>query len=173
MSYTINHVVFVGGNITKDAELRYTNGGSVCASFSVAMNYKKKSGDDYVDAVDFFKVVLWGKLADAIGKLLVKGKKVAIEGRLSQNRWETPEGKSMSTVEIVASNVVLLGSPQSERAERDNQEQDYQPQYQQAPPDYQPQSYQLPPTYQPPGNISNATNPGSDPTWPRSGYTGD
>ena len=109
MAYTINHVCLVGGNLTRDAELRYTNNGSALLSFSIAMNRSYKQGETWEERTDFFKVVYWGKPAEAIAKFLTKGKKVAVEGRLSQNRWQSPEGKNMSSVEVVASNVVLMG----------------------------------------------------------------
>lgn len=143
MGYTINHVVLVGGNITKDAELRFTNNGSAVCSFNIALNRKFKQGEEWVEAVDFFKVTYWGKPAEAIGKFLLKGKKVAVEGRLSQSRWENESGKH-SSVEVVASNVVLLGAPQGERAEDEQREPEEQP-YRE--PEYKPMDYKLPPPY--------------------------
>ena len=86
MSYTINRVVLVGGNLTRDAELRYTNSGKAVSSFSIAMNSKFKQGEEWVEKVEFFKVTYWGKPAEAVAKYLLKGKKVAVEGRLSQNK---------------------------------------------------------------------------------------
>ena len=150
MSYTINHVVLVGGNLTRDAELRYTNSGSLVVSFSIALNRRVKQGETWEEKTDFFRVSYWGKPAEAIGKFLTKGKKVAVEGRLSQNRWQGQDGKNNSSVEIVASNVVLMGGPQGGAQDQGgdgphypDQEPEYYPDQ-----DYQPGNYQIPPPFQ-------------------------
>ena len=57
----------------------------------------------------YFDIVLWGKQGEALNQYLIKGKQVAIEGELRQNRWEQ-DGQSRSKVEIVANNIQLLGS---------------------------------------------------------------
>ena len=106
----INHVVLVG-RLTRDAELRYTQGGTPVVKFSVAVNRRKKAGEEWVDEVSFFDVVFWGKMGEAINQYLVKGKQVAVTGELRQNRWEQ-DGQPRSKVEIVASNLQLLGQPQ-------------------------------------------------------------
>lgn len=113
----LNHVVLIG-RLTRDAELRYTNnsGNAVC-KFSVAVNSRKKNGDQWVDEANFFDIVLWGKSGEAISQYLVKGKQVAIEGELRQNRWEQ-EGQQRSKVEINADLVQLLGGGQGSQGER-------------------------------------------------------
>jgi single-strand DNA-binding protein len=103
----INHVVLVG-RLTRNAELKYTNSGSAVCKFAVAVNQRRKKDDQWVDEANFFDVVYWGKAAEAVNQYLVKGKQVGIEGQLRQDRWEQ-EGQSRSKVEIVASNVMLLG----------------------------------------------------------------
>lgn len=145
MSYTMNHVVLVGGNLTRDAELRYTNNGSAVATFDIALNRKFKQGEEWVEKVDFFKVSYWGKPAEAISKFLTKGKKVAVEGRLSQNRWQGQDGKTISSVEIVASNVVMMGAPQGGGSSE--QAGHHAPYEQDDDLGYQPQNYQLPPPF--------------------------
>ena len=107
MSQDINSVTIVG-RLTREAELKYTNGGMAVCKFSLAMNRKKKSGDGWTDEVSFFDVTLWGKQGEAIQQYLQKGKQVAVSGELRQNRWEQ-DGQKRSKVEIVASNVQLLG----------------------------------------------------------------
>ncbi len=103
----INHVVLVG-RLTRNAELKYTNSGAAVSKFSIAINQRRKKDDQWVDEVSFFDIVLWGKSAEAINQYLVKGKQVGVEGQLRQDRWEQ-DGQSRSKVEIVASNVQLLG----------------------------------------------------------------
>jgi single-strand DNA-binding protein len=104
----INHVVLVG-RLTRNAELKYTNNGSAVSKFSIAINQRRKKDDQWVDESHFFDIVLWGKTAESLNQYLVKGKQIGIEGQLRQNRWEQ-DGQQRSKVEIVASNVMLLGS---------------------------------------------------------------
>ena len=102
------NVVVIVGRLTRDAELKYTNSGMAVCHFSIANNKRKKSGDSWVDYPSFFDIVLWGKSGEAINQYLVKGKQVAIEGELEQDRWEQ-EGKPRSKIGISARNVQLLG----------------------------------------------------------------
>jgi single-strand DNA-binding protein len=102
-----NHVILIG-RLTRDAEFKYiTNGQAIC-KFSVAVNRKKKQGDQWVDEANFFDVTLWGRQAESLNQYLQKGKQVAVEGELRQDRWEQ-DGQNRSKVEIVANNIQLLG----------------------------------------------------------------
>jgi single-strand DNA-binding protein len=103
----INHVVLVG-RLTRDAELKYTSGGQAVCKFSIAVNRRKKSGEQWVDEANFFDIVLWGRQGESLNQYLLKGKQVGIEGELRQDRWEQ-DGQNRSKVEIVANNLQLLG----------------------------------------------------------------
>lgn len=103
----INHVVLVG-RLTRDAELKYTQGGAAICRFSLAINRRRKNGEEWIEEANFFDIVLWGKQGEAINQYLVKGKQVAVEGELRQNRWEQ-DGQPRTKVEIMANNVQLLG----------------------------------------------------------------
>lgn len=103
----INHVILVG-RLTRDAELKYTPSGTAVCNFAIAVNRRKKNGDEWSEEVSFFDVVLWGRQGEAICQYLIKGKQVAIDGELRQNRWEQ-DGQSRSRIEIVANNLQLLG----------------------------------------------------------------
>jgi single-strand DNA-binding protein len=106
----INHVVLVG-RLTRDAELKYTAGGQAVCKFSIAINRRRKSGDQWVDEANFFDIVLWGKQGESLNQYLVKGKQIGIDGELRQDRWEQ-DGQNRSKVEIVANNIQLLsGGP--------------------------------------------------------------
>ncbi len=106
----INHVILIG-RLTRDAELKYTSGGMAVCKFAIAVNRRRKNGDQWVEEASFFDIVLFGRAGEAINQYLVKGKQVAVEGELHQNRWEQ-DGQSRSKVEINASNVQLLGGGQ-------------------------------------------------------------
>ena len=103
----VNHVILIG-RCTRDAELKYTSGGMAVCKFAIAVNRRKKNGDQWVDEASFFDVVAWGRIGEALYQYLVKGKQVAVEGELHQNRWEQ-DGQSRSKVEINADNIQLLG----------------------------------------------------------------
>ena len=104
----INQVVLVG-RLTRNAELKYTNSGLQICKFSLAINRRRKQGEEWVDEANFFDVVLIGRQGEAIHRYLVKGKQIGVQGELRQNRWEQ-DGQPRSRVEVHAFNVQLLGS---------------------------------------------------------------
>ena len=104
----LNHVVLIG-RLTRDAELKYTSGGAAVCKFSIAINRRKKNGEEWTEEAHFFDIVAWGRQGEVLNQYLVKGKQVAIDGELRQNRWEQ-DGQSRSKVEIVANTIQLLGS---------------------------------------------------------------
>lgn len=103
----LNRVALVG-RLTRDAELKYTSSGMAVCTFSVAVNRFRKDGDQRVEEASFFDIVLWGRSGESINQYLTKGKQVAVDGELRQNRWEQ-DGQARSRIEIVATNVQLLG----------------------------------------------------------------
>lgn len=104
----LNNVTLLG-RLTKDAELRYTNGGTAIAAFSIAVNRTRKNGEQYEDEANFFDSILIGRLAEGVHPYLKKGQQVAVSGELHQNRWQTREGENRSRVEIVANHLQLVG----------------------------------------------------------------
>ncbi len=113
MANDINSVTLVG-RLTRDAELKYTGGGTAVCKFSIAVNRSRKSGDGWQEEAHFFDIVLWGRQGEAIHQYLTKGKQIAVQGELRQNRWEK-DGQQRSKVEINAQNVQLLGGPGGNR----------------------------------------------------------
>ena len=103
----INRVVLVG-RLTRDAELKYTASGQAVCKFSVAVNRRRKNGDQWEDEASYFDIVLWGRQGESLNQYLVKGKAVGIDGELRQERWQQ-DGQNRSKVEIVAGNIQLLG----------------------------------------------------------------
>ena len=80
----INHVVLVG-RLTRDAELKYTQGGAAVCKFSIAINRRRKNGEEWVEEANYFDIVLWGRQGEALNQYLVKGKQVAVEGEQQMN----------------------------------------------------------------------------------------
>lgn len=107
MSEDLNRVILVG-RLTRDAEIRYTNSGFALTKMSLAVNRRKKSGDQWVEEANFFDITLWGKRGEALIQYLTKGTQLAIEGQLRQERWEQ-DGAKRSKVTVEATNLQLLG----------------------------------------------------------------
>lgn len=112
------------GNITRDPEVRYTQSGKAVCTFSIAVN------DGYGEnkKAYFFPVVVWNKAAEACGKSLHKGSKIAVTGKLTSRQYENSEGKKVTVFEIVADafdGVEFLGKNQggSQSNEIDKTEQ--------------------------------------------------
>ena len=107
MAADINHIMIIG-RLTRDADLKYTSGGFAISNFSIAVNRRRKNGDQWIEEANFFEINLYGKSAESLKPDLVKGKQVAVDGELRQDRWEQ-DGQPRSKVVIVANNVQLLG----------------------------------------------------------------
>ncbi|MDR1108110.1 MAG: single-stranded DNA-binding protein [Spirochaetaceae bacterium] len=103
----LNHVVLIG-RLTRDAELKYTAGGQAVCKFAIAVNRRRKNGDQWMDEANYFDIVLWGRQAEVLNQYLIKGKQVGVEGELRQDRWEQ-DGQNRSRIEIVATNLQLIG----------------------------------------------------------------
>jgi single-strand DNA-binding protein len=104
--------VFLIGRLTRDAELKFTQSGQAVGKFSIAVNRKRKVGDQWEDEANFFDATLWGRQAESLNQYLVKGKQVGLDGELRQDRWEQ-DGQKRSKVEIIVNNIQLLGGGQS------------------------------------------------------------
>ncbi len=107
MANDLNVVVLVG-RLTRDCEVRSTSNGTSVCRFSIAVNRRRKSGETWVDEVNYFDITYW-RASEGIRPYLTKGRQVSIEGELRQDRWEQ-DGQTRSKVEIVANNVQLLSS---------------------------------------------------------------
>ena len=102
----INSITVVG-RLTKDCQLAYTHSGTAVGKFSIAVNGMK--GKDGTVPVDYFEVEVWGRQAENISRYLVKGKQVAVLGRIKQNRWQGNDGQNHSKVFVVGDTVQLIG----------------------------------------------------------------
>lgn len=111
----LNKVTLIG-RIVRDAELKMLENGSAKLDFSVAFNTTKKVGADWVDESNFTDLTVWGKQAEAIQKFMTKGKQVAIEGHLKQERWEK-DGQKLSKLKVVLDSIQLLGGSSSKTSE--------------------------------------------------------
>ena len=106
----LNKVILIG-RTTHEIDERsfgYTTGGTARLNISIAVNRREKRNGEWADKVSFFDVTVWGKTAENIRPYLHKGKQIAVDGYLDQQRWEK-DGVKYSTVVIIADNVQLLG----------------------------------------------------------------
>jgi single-strand DNA-binding protein len=113
------NTVTQSGRLTKDAEMNYTPGGFAICKFSLAVNYRKKNGEQWVDEVNYFDCKILGKRGESLAQYLTKGSQIMVAGELRQERWEF-DGKKQSRITIMVDNVVLTGGGQ--------QSQDHSPQ---------------------------------------------
>ncbi len=105
------NVVVITGNLTRDPELRHTGGGTAVCELRVAVNSRRKEGNDWVDKPNFFDVTVWGAQGENCATYLSKGRPVAVEGRLDWREWEAKDGSGKrQAVSIVANSVQFLGS---------------------------------------------------------------
>jgi len=105
----INRVVMTG-NLTRDPELRATQGGTSVCSLRIACNTRRKGpSGDWEDKPNFFDVTVWGAQGENCARYLAKGRPVAIDGRLEWREYETRDGQRRQTVDIIADSVQFLG----------------------------------------------------------------
>ena len=115
----LNNLTLIG-RLTRDIDVRYTTSGTCVGRFAVACNRMKK------DEVDYFDVAIFGKMAENLKSYLVKGKQIAIDGRLQQDRWTGQDGTAHSKVSIVANNIQLIGGVKSDGQSQAQPQQGYQ-----------------------------------------------
>ncbi len=104
----INKVILVG-NIGKDPEVRYLEGGIAVANFPVATteSFRDKMGNKQ-EQTEWHQIVLWRKLAEVAEKYLRKGQQVYIEGKIRSRSWEDKEGNKRYTTEIFGDVLTIL-----------------------------------------------------------------
>jgi single-strand DNA-binding protein len=105
------NVVVITGNLTRDPELRHTGGGTPVCELRVAVNSRRKEGQEWVDKPNYFDVTVWGAQGENCATYLSKGRPVAVEGRLDWREWEAKDGSGKrQAVSIIANSVQFLGS---------------------------------------------------------------
>ena len=108
------NVVILVGRLTRDPELRYTPAGTAVTSFGLAVNNRRKVGDEWKEEPCFVDVKIFGRMAETSSEYLSKGRQCAVEGRLSYSKWEK-DGQTRSKLEIIANNIQFLGQGQGQQ----------------------------------------------------------
>ena len=109
-SRSLNKVMLIG-NLTRDPELRYTPTGAAVCTIGLATNrnWTTEAGEKK-EEVEFHRVVAWNKLAELCSQLLVKGRKIYVEGRLRTNSWTGQDGVKHNTTEVIIEDMMILDS---------------------------------------------------------------
>ena len=167
-----NKVVLVG-NLTRDIELRYTQGGSGIANAAIATSRKFTQNGEKKEEVCFVDITFFGRSAEVANQYLRKGSKILVEGRLKFDQWVDQNGQKRSKHSVIVETMQMLDSKGDNagaaqgggyNAPAQAPQQDYQqPQQQQQQsyqqPAQQQQSYQQPaqkPSYQQPSYNNQA-----------------
>ena len=149
-----NKIILVG-NLTRDIELRYSQGGSSIAKSAMATTRKFTSNGEKKEEVCFVDITFFGRSGEIANQYLRKGSKILVEGRLNFEQWVDQSGQKRSKHSVIVESMQMLdtkgtnpsmgadmnqGQPQSYQAP-----QMQQPSYEQSAPSYgQPQGYSHP-----------------------------
>lgn len=121
---SINRVV-ISGNLTRDAELRETRGGTSVATFGIAVNERRKNqSGEWEDYANFVDCTIFGRRAEALAQYLTKGLKVAVEGKLHYSSWEDKNGGGKrSKIDVTVDEIELMSSRDGQQGGRQQQRQ--------------------------------------------------
>lgn len=117
MARDLNKVMFIG-RLTADPDLRTTTSGQSVANFRLATNRQWNDAQGQQQSqTEFTTIVAWGKLADIVKQYLRKGRQVYVEGRLQTRSFTDRQNQKQWRTEVVAEDVIFLGSPGAPAAE--------------------------------------------------------
>src|SRR5580658_8373973 len=118
MPKSVNKVILLG-NLGRDAETKFTPGGTSVTKFSIATSFNRKDpqSGEWKEETNWSNVTLWK--AENLAPYLLKGTRVYLEGRLQTRSYEDKDGKKMYATDVVvdARDVVLLGGSQGRGGE--------------------------------------------------------
>ena len=109
----MNNVVLIG-RLVADPDLRYIPSGTAISRFTLAIDRqlsrdkKQELESRNQPTADFIRITVWGKTAENCANYLVKGRLVAVQGRIQTGSYDDKDGKKVYTTEVVASNVEFL-----------------------------------------------------------------
>lgn len=106
----IKNKVQLIGHVGQEPEIKTFDGGKKVANITIATNesYTNNKGEK-VENTEWHRITAWGKVADIIEKYVIKGKEIAIEGKLTHRSYDDKEGNKRYITEIVANELLLLG----------------------------------------------------------------
>lgn len=112
--------VFLAGNLTRDPEVRYLDGGRAVTNFTIAINERNKDGKE---TTSFIRCAAWGDLGIRVGDSTRMGTRVVVEGRLSQRSWKDKNNATHDDVSVVINtcDVVTKSPPMATPTEQARQ----------------------------------------------------
>ena len=127
----MNKAIIIGG-LGQDPEIRYTRDGKAVANLSLATSekYYDKQGQ-LQEITEWHRIVLFGKQAEVAGEHLVKGSRVAIEGKIKTRKWQDKQGQDRYTTEIHGFQMEFLGGNKPGQQKQNNRQDSYEEQKQQ------------------------------------------
>lgn len=112
----MNNVVLIG-RLTRDPEVRYTQGQMAVATFTVAIDRPAKQGQE--KKADFPRVTCFGRTAENCERFLQKGRKVAVQGRIQTGSYTDKSGQTVYTTDVIATVVEFLEQASGPKAPTD------------------------------------------------------
>lgn len=110
MAVAINRVL-LGGNLTRDPQVRFLANEQAVANFGLAINRRFKGSDGQMkEEVTFVDIEAWGRTAELVGQYLTKGRACFVEGRLKLDSWDDKDGQKRQKLKVVADSVQFLDS---------------------------------------------------------------
>ena len=111
---SINRVI-ISGNLTRDPELRSTAGGVNILGFGVAVNDRRRNAQtgEWEDYPNYIDCTMFGARAESLSRILTKGMKVSLEGKLRWSQWEK-DGRKRSKIEVVVDEIEFMSSRNSD-----------------------------------------------------------
>ena len=113
----INKVILVG-NLGKDPEVRYLEGGTAVANFPIATSetFKDRTSGERKTNTEWHNIVVWRGLAEIAEKYLKKGSQIYLEGKLRTRQWQDKDGNNRYITEVIADNLQMLGRKEDSTA---------------------------------------------------------
>ena len=117
---SLNKVMLIG-NVGQYPELRYTPDGNPVANFSIAVNRRRRVGEEYKDETEWFNIVCFSRTAENVNQYLSKGQKVYVEGRFQSSEYVGQDGNQRKSFEVIANEVTFLSTRnEAESANQNN-----------------------------------------------------
>ena len=115
---TYNQII-LGGNLTRDIEIRYTQSGTAVGSTGIAVNKKfKTQTGEQKEEVMFVDLTFFGRTAEIANQFLRKGSQVLVTGELKLDQWEAQDGTKRSKHQVTVNNMQMIGSKPQDNIDR-------------------------------------------------------
>ena len=113
--------IILVGNVGRDPELRFTQSGAAVCDFSLAVNRRRKQGEEWIDETTWFKITVWGQQAETVNKFVQKGKQVLVASdRIEASAYEARDGELRASLDVTAKTVRFLGGKGDSQPEQDD-----------------------------------------------------